>query len=119
MPSGPEPGCEGCLYRCRQSPGDDPMLSIVSVISVNLIASVATRPAEYTDSTRAAAPKAAAAFTHRAAAVEAQLLTTARRYLGTRYRLGGTKPSAFDCSGFVRFVFARHGVELPRTARAQ
>jgi peptidoglycan DL-endopeptidase CwlO len=91
------------------------MLSLVSVISVNLIASVA-RPA---DSTRTAGSADAAVFTDGAAAVEAQLLTTAKRYLGTRYRLGGTKPSAFDCSGFVRFVFARHGIALPRTAREQ
>jgi len=47
------------------------------------------------------------------------VLATASRYLGTRYRFGGTTPRAFDCSGFVRYVFARHGVVLPRTAREQ
>ena len=48
-----------------------------------------------------------------------RILRTASRYLGTRYRFGGTKPGAFDCSGFVRYVFARHGVALPRTASEQ
>jgi cell wall-associated NlpC family hydrolase len=92
------------------------MLSLVSVISVNLISAVA-RPdpdsALLRAATRASSPSDAAA------PAEAQLLATAKRYLGTRYRLGGTKPSAFDCSGFVRFVYARHGVQLPRTAREQ
>lgn len=92
------------------------MLSFASVISVNLIATVAAGP---TDSARIAAVTKANASTGSAVTVERRVLGTARRYLGTRYRMGGTKPTAFDCSGFVRYVFAKHGVELPRTAREQ
>jgi cell wall-associated NlpC family hydrolase len=47
------------------------------------------------------------------------IVATARRYLGVRYQMGGTTPRAFDCSGFVRYVFARHGIALPRTAHEQ
>lgn len=90
------------------------MLSLVSVISVNLITAVAGA-----DSMRAAGAAMETRPADPALAAEAQLLKTAKRYLGTRYRMGGTKPSAFDCSGFVRYVFARHGVQLPRTAREQ
>jgi hypothetical protein len=47
------------------------------------------------------------------------VVETARRYLGVRYVLGGTTPRAFDCSGFIRYVFAQHGLGLPRTAHEQ
>jgi len=50
----------------------------------------------------------------------ARVLTTANRYLGTRYRYGGDSPTTgFDCSGFIQYVFGRNGVELPRTSRQQ
>ena len=48
------------------------------------------------------------------------VLATADDYVGVPYRYGGTLPSSgFDCSGFVQYVFAQHGVQLPRTARQQ
>jgi cell wall-associated NlpC family hydrolase len=50
----------------------------------------------------------------------AQVLATADRYVGTRYQYGGESPAeGFDCSGFVQFVYGRHGVELPRTSFQQ
>jgi cell wall-associated NlpC family hydrolase len=49
-----------------------------------------------------------------------QVLATADRYVGTRYRYGGESPrEGFDCSGFVQFVYGRHGVELPRVSYQQ
>jgi cell wall-associated NlpC family hydrolase len=46
--------------------------------------------------------------------------TYARRLLGTRYRYGGDSPrTGFDCSGLVRFVYARLGVDLPHSSYAQ
>ena len=49
-----------------------------------------------------------------------RLLSTASDYIGTPYRRGGSSPSSgFDASGFVRFIFARLGVVLPRTSRDQ
>jgi cell wall-associated NlpC family hydrolase len=55
--------------------------------------------------------------TNRGAAV---VIPTAEQYLGVKYVWGGTSPrTGFDCSGYVQYVFAKHGVKLPRTSRAQ
>ena len=55
-----------------------------------------------------------------ASASAARVLATADRYVGTRYRYGGESPAeGFDCSGFVQFVYGRHGVELPRVSYQQ
>ena len=75
--------------------------------------SVRARPG----STHPTAPSSTVTKGH---ATAAGILTTAKRYLGTHYRYGGESPvSGFDCSGFVQYVFGRHGVKLPRTSREQ
>lgn len=54
-----------------------------------------------------------------ATASAARILATAERYVGKKYVYGGETPVGFDCSGFVQYVFGRHGVDLPRTSRQQ
>jgi cell wall-associated NlpC family hydrolase len=47
------------------------------------------------------------------------LVGTALELRGAPYRDGGADPRGFDCSGFTQYVFARHGVSLPRATRDQ
>lgn len=49
----------------------------------------------------------------------AQIIEIAKKYIGTPYVYGGSSPSGFDCSGFVKYVFAQAGISLPRTADVQ
>jgi cell wall-associated NlpC family hydrolase len=47
------------------------------------------------------------------------VVAAAMKLKGTPYRFGGTTPKAFDCSGFVWYVFDQQGIRLPRTADRQ
>jgi cell wall-associated NlpC family hydrolase len=55
----------------------------------------------------------------RGAAIGRSILKVAARYVGTPYRYGATGPSAFDCSGFTRYVYGKIGVRLPHNSGAQ
>ena len=47
------------------------------------------------------------------------LVGTALDLRGAPYRDGGADPRGFDCSGFTQYVFAQHGLALPRGTRDQ
>jgi cell wall-associated NlpC family hydrolase len=47
------------------------------------------------------------------------VVQTALQVIGSPYQWGGTAENGFDCSGLVQYAYARHGIRLPRTSRAQ
>ena len=47
------------------------------------------------------------------------LLKYAKYFKGGKYVWGGTTPEGFDCSGYVQYLYKKHGIDLPRTAWAQ
>jgi len=63
----------------------------------------------------AVAPAAAV----RTSAVAASAVRFAASRKGMPYRFGAAGPRAFDCSGLVKWSFAKAGKKLPRTATAQ
>ena len=81
----------------------------------------------FTRAGSAVAPPAAAATTvvappldeHAPVKFGDRVLHVASEFRGTPYRLGGTTPHGFDCSGFTRFVYRKFHKRLPRTAEEQ
>jgi len=50
---------------------------------------------------------------------EDEILETAKNFLGTKYVWAANGPSAFDCSGFTKYVFKQNGITLPRYSGSQ
>ena len=48
-----------------------------------------------------------------------RIVQNAMEYMGVPYVFGGVSTSGFDCSGYVRYVYATAGIYLPRMADEQ
>jgi cell wall-associated NlpC family hydrolase len=49
----------------------------------------------------------------------ADLVRTARQFVGLHYLWGGLSPWGYDCSGLTWAVYRTHGITIPRDADAQ
>lgn len=52
-------------------------------------------------------------------ATPAEVISTARLYLGVPHCMGGKSMKCIDCSGLVAVVFASHGIQLPHNSEEQ
>ncbi|WP_203247683.1 C40 family peptidase [Sporosarcina beigongshangi] len=53
------------------------------------------------------------------AATSNDIANYAEKFYGTSYKFGGTTPAGFDCSGYIRYVFNKFNISLPRTSADQ
>ena len=47
-------------------------------------------------------------------AKEDKIIETAKAFLGVKYVWAANGPNSFDCSGFTKYVFEKHGITIPR-----
>ena len=79
----------------------------------------ATAKAETRASRRAARRASRYAGTAAPTDAAARLIRTARTYVGTPYRSGGTTRLGMDCSGLLSTTFQQAGFDIPRTSHEQ
>jgi peptidoglycan endopeptidase LytE len=44
------------------------------------------------------------------------IVNYSKQFVGVPYVWGGTTPQGFDCSGFVKYLFSKQGVSMPRSS---
>lgn len=48
-----------------------------------------------------------------------QIISNAKKHIGTPYSWGGSQPGGFDCSGFTSYIMKQSGISLPRSTTEQ
>ena len=47
------------------------------------------------------------------------MVSTAKKYIGSKYKYAGTTPKGFDCSGFTSYVYDQSDLYIPRSSSGQ
>jgi len=96
------------------------LLACAAPLLFSADASLAHPAHSQTHSSASHAAKLAHVQAQNKAIASGNAVQAAYAFRGTRYVMGGTSRSGFDCSGFVRYILgATDGVALPRTATEQ
>ena len=95
------------------------VLLIVVALFATACAPTTARPQPFPGHPSSTTAPAAPADTPEPGANGYEVSGTALELRGSPYRNGGADPNGFDCSGFVWYVFAQHGLALPRTVQDQ
>lgn len=48
-----------------------------------------------------------------------EVINIGKKYMGTKYRYGGTTTAGFDCSGYTQYVFREAGIPIARATGGQ
>ncbi|WP_396204203.1 C40 family peptidase [Gemmatimonas sp.] len=94
--------------------------TLLPVIAAALVAATSSVHAQEARGVSLESKKPFAAFSSSAERLRDSIVLKAKGSVGTRYKLGGTKPgSGLDCSGLVRYAMSMLDLALPRTAQKQ
>ncbi|RRJ65914.1 NlpC/P60 family protein [Paenibacillus oralis] len=68
-----------------------------------------------------AEPVQAQSATANAVSKGTQIVNFGKQFMGTPYKFGASTSTTrvFDCSSFMKYIFKKYGVSLPRTSAAQ
>lgn len=95
------------------------MTKLISLIAAKKTAALVLLAAMLT-AVMVTVPVPAAAATAEPVANQAnKVVAFAKTMIGTPYKFGASGPRAFDCSSYTRYVLAKFGIKVPRTALAQ
>ena len=94
--------------------------TLIPVIAAALVAATSSVHAQDARGVSLESKKPFAAFSSSAERLRDSIVLKAKGSVGTRYKLGGTKPGiGLDCSGLVRYAMSMLDLALPRTAQKQ